>query len=330
MSDLRQGYKPIQTPKPLYFGTAVHAGLETYYHPVTWGWLQDDRRPLVHAASLQAFLDSLADTKKRYLKMTGREALDPDQKEEYEAERELGKGMLRNYFEWAPTVDHFTPIAVEVKFRVPIMHEGVQIAWYQGRVDLLVQDDAGFYWIFDHKTTSRWQDTSEFLELDEQMGSYIWALRSELKLNIIGATYNELYKAFPEPPKENLTCRQGRWFSVNKQQATSYEVYKATVMEQDPKAYAEGLYNDFLQYLKAEGPKYFKRTTVHRSVSEMRDQGNRIVLETLDMLGNPRIYPNPTRFRCDHCPMRGPCLLRRSGGDEQWMLDEYFVREHRT
>lgn len=113
LSDLREGYKPVETPKPLYFGTAIHAALEVYYNPVTWAWLKDDRAPLVHAAALQAFYDSLTETKKRYLKITGREFLEPEQKEEWESERALGAGMLKNYFAWAPTVDKFTPIAVE-------------------------------------------------------------------------------------------------------------------------------------------------------------------------------------------------------------------------
>jgi hypothetical protein len=331
-SDLRQGYKPIDTPQPLYFGQAVHAGLERVYDPRSWKlFINPATSWIVRAQALNAFREAIAEHKTRYLRLTGREALDEEQLVTWNEELDLGIGMLTNYFDWALLHDHFEPIATEIKFRVPIYDEqGVQIAWYQGRIDVIVRDYDGFYWEMDHKTTSRWQEEMTYLELDEQRSSYLWGVKQELNLNFAGSIYNELYKAVPAPPKENSVQRMGRWFSVNKNQATTYELYKATVEKEDSHAYQQGLYDEILQYFKVEGPRFFKRTQIHRNAAELREQGHSIQMETLDMLDpNVRIYKNPRVWGCNQCPFRGPCIAKNDGSDYQWMLDEYFVKEPR-
>src|SRR5690606_15369965 len=89
-----------------------------------------------------------------------------------------------------------------------------------GRIDLLAEDSHGHYWVVDWKTTARLargdasgQDRDEFLDLDDQIGSYVMALRRKLGLNVRGFIYVELKKAFPEPPQRNKQIRLGRWYS---------------------------------------------------------------------------------------------------------------------
>lgn len=340
-SKIRQNYEWKGVPSYLEFGTAIHMGAQIYYEPSTWTM----DRQVIEGLAVVGFVDNYKAARTAYLRHANRESLDDLMQEEWEKQLELGKGMLHGYFEYAKNNDRFTPRFVEVEFEVPIpvppglvlppgfenrdghlWFQGEQV-WYQGRIDLMVEDPDGHLWLVDHKTAGQMrEDVLTFLELDEQMGSYCWAIQEMLGVRVAGAIYNELYKGVPEPPPENKTLRLGRMYSVSKSQDTSYELYKATVSEGDSKAYAQGLYDDILQYFKAEGNKYFRRTQVHRSPTELKNLGYRICLEAIDMLNDPLIYPNPTRFRCGNCVFRGPCLAKNDGSDFQWMLNDMYTK----
>lgn len=341
-SKIRRNLDFRKPPSYLEFGTAIHRGLEVYYDPETWNKLPFD---IIEAAAVTEYVKSYKQARQDYLTFTNRETLDEVAQDEWEAQLELGKKMLRNYFDWAKNHDRFTPRFVEVEFEVPIpVPPGLLLPvdfenrdgylWfrgrpvvYQGRIDLLLEDEYGRYWVDDHKTTAQMrEDTLTFLELDEQTGSYCWAIQEMMGVKVAGALYNELYKGVPEPPPMNKTVRLGRMYSISKSQDTSYEVYKATVSEGDPGAYAAGLYDEMLDYLKAEGNKYFRRTPVHRSPTELKNLGYTICLEAIDMLNDPFIYPNPTKFRCGNCVFRGPCLAQNDGSDYEWMLKEMYVQ----
>ena len=341
LSDIRRGLKPYEAPRPLDFGTAIHKAMEVFYDPETWDLTLDEAtRPLIVENAVKAFVDSMASIKARYLRLSGKEGLEPEQREEYEEDLDLGTGMLRHYFQyvWERKLDRFTPIATEVDFEIdiftpeeiveyfPHLPEGTRIV-YRGRIDQIVKDMLGQIWQWDHKTTARMRDQQGHLELDEQMGSYNWAMW-RLGIQVTGNIYAEIYKNYPKPLEENKTLRLGRRFSVNKQQPTSYDMAKAQLE-------AEGedleLYEDFLHYLRADGQVYVRRTEVRRNLHELQEMERRIKDEVRDMLDpNLRIYPNPSPFSCDHCPVRQVCLAMNDGSDYQWILDTYFTQEKRN
>lgn len=203
-----------------------------------------------------------------------------------------------------------------------------------GRIDLLAEDAYGDYWIVDWKTATRLargdtsgQDRDEFLQLDDQIGSYVMALRRKLGLNVRGFVYVELKKAFPQPPERNKQIRLGRMYSVNKQQPLDYDTYLATVKEHDTDAYEAGLYDEFLNWLKEEGPNYHGRYQVHKSDNELEEIERQLFLEASDMCDpNLRIYPSPGRFSCGFCAFRQPCLETFGQGDPQYLLDTLFEK----
>lgn len=342
MSDLRQGLKPADQPRPLSFGTAIHKAMEVFYDPKTWQFTQDPQaRILLVANALAAFKDEMNKTKARYLRLTGREALDEEDAEKFAEDMDLGVGMLKHYFDYVQRkgYDRFEPVAVEVDFEVdiftpeeiaeefPWLPQGTRIV-YRGRIDQLIKDPWGEYWIWDHKTTSRMRDTMGFLELDEQLGSYNWALEKMLGIRIAGNIYAEIYKGYPQPLQENKVVRQGRRFSVNKNQTTSYEIAKSQLEEAGEDL---DLYEDFLNYLKVDGITYIRRTEVRRNDHELAEIGERIRNEVRDMLDPKlRIYPNPSPFSCDSCPVRQVCVAINDGSDHQWILNTYFTQERRN
>lgn len=334
-SKLRQNYEPHLLPTPLHFGTAVHAGLEIYYNPDTWTMPRD----VVEALAITSFLTSCKKTKDDYLKWTAQDVLPDTMQVEYEERLDLGKGMLQNYFTWAPTKDRrFTPKFVELEFEVPIivpdwfprnrLPQGFTVGQrnalyfnalpvvYQGRLDSLWEDDSGHYWIVDHKTASNF-GPQRHLERDEQCGSYMWALENMLGIRTQGVIYNELAKSVPHPPAE---LKKGG-LSQNKQQNTTYEMY---VAELDKRNLDYAPYQGMLEHLKEQGNKFFRRTEVPRSAMELRNLGDNIFLQAIDMFNDPLIYPNPSKMNCNGCMFDLPCLAKHDGSDLEYILKTKF------
>jgi len=144
-SKIRQNYEPVQRYHAFDFGTAIHAGLQAYYEPKTWG-----EKKLMQQNARDAFYASFAELQK--LVKIGDIAFELTFKESID----LGLGMLEFYFIWAPKQDvNIKPLYTEIEFEVPI--PGLEgLAVYQGRIDLIVEvydDDGNFlgYYIVDHK-----------------------------------------------------------------------------------------------------------------------------------------------------------------------------------
>jgi hypothetical protein len=350
----RQSYYPKTTAKPLEFGIAFHKAMETYYNPTTWDW----DREVVAAQSILDFVAVCEEQKAAALDVRDQLYLDNDPEEDYQERVELGKGMLKYYFgEVAPVEDRgWKPVRVEIGFMVSIPHprtgealwckchtcgekwtkqfgdlkdfEGLPVV-YAGRLDMLAQDAKGNYYIFDWKTAARISDDTVFLLLDDQIASYVWALR-KLGIDVKGFVYHEQRKAYPQPPVKNKVRRMGRIFSINKQQAVDYDSYLKAVIEEDSAAHTEGLYDEMLDYLKNDKAPFHARHQVIKSYDEIEETERNIGLEALEIIDpNLGIYPSPGRFGCNFCAFRQPCLETNGRGDVQYVLDELFEkREH--
>lgn len=203
-----------------------------------------------------------------------------------------------------------------------------------GRIDLLAEDRFGKLWVVDWKTAARLargdvsgQDRDEFLELDDQIGSYVMALRRKLGLDVRGFVYVELKKAFPAEPQRNVQIRKGCMYSVNKQQSVDYDTYLACVKKNDTQAYEEGLYDDFLAYLKEAGERFHGRYQIFKTDAELEEIERALFMEAAEMT-NPdlMIYPSPGRFSCGFCAFRQPCLEKFRQGDYEYMLDTMYDR----
>jgi len=349
------------TEKYFEFGTAYHAAMETYYDPDTWTY---DRQVIAARATL-VFADVCEAQKSYALKVRDELYMEDDVELDYAERVELGKGMLNYYFtKVAPEEDiGWRPLKVEIAFMIPIPNPetGEAVIWckcdaclerwdahiekmstgqvpvqemrweglpvvYAGRIDMLAEDKRGHYWIFDWKTAAQIREDDEYLYLDDQISSYTWAMRF-LGLPVRGFVYHAQRKAYPVPPTKNKVVRLGRQFSVNQNQATSYPIFLETVQREDPIAYEEGLYDEFLEFLRNEGTVFFKRHQIPKTAYEIAEIERNIGLEALDMI-NPklRIYPAAGRFSCGSCAFRQPCLGQNAGEDYQYTLDTLFEK----
>lgn len=359
----KEMFYPKVTPPALEFGVAFHKAMEHFYEPTMWGISLEAQQGL----ALKAFSDECAVQLKNYKKLNGEPEVSV--LEDYKARVQLGLGMIRFYTaEISPQFDQgFTPVEVEVAFEVPILSpQGepiwckcdqcwrkygnsrfcnpawrddpeVRKAWmglpvtYGGRLDMLAKDKYGRYWIFDWKSTARMinEGTEEaFLELDDQIASYCWALRT-LGIPVAGFVYVEIKKAHPQPPEELTRVYKGRKFSCNKQAMTTYDLFLRHVMQHDTEAFAQGLYEEHLIWLFREGPRFHQRFQIHKNDYEIEEIGNNVYLEALDMVGTPRVYPQPGRFSCPTCLYRQPCLGKNQGEDYIYTLDTLFEKREK-
>jgi hypothetical protein len=362
----RGHYYPYETAKPLEFGIAYHKAMEVWYNPNTW---EADREAIAALAiltfedeceaQLKAFLKQ---AQVPYIESEVR----ADYKERVELGRGMLKYYFTNV---SPVRDKgFKPVKVEIGFKVGIKHPdtGQQLYcrcdecfvkaaryysnhpevdpteftseedWlglpvvYAGRIDMLAQDYHGNYWIYDWKTAAQIRaDMDQHLDLDDQITSYLWALR-ELQVPTEGFVYVEQWKNYPQEPKQNKNRRLGCLYSVSKQQAVRYDTYLACVKENDKAAYEEGCYDEFLAWLENEGPTFDQRYQKHRTGIELDQAGINIGLEALDMIDPKlRVYPSPGRFGCSSCAFRTPCMGKNLGEDYQYALNTlYEKREH--
>lgn len=329
-SIIREGWVPDRTAKPLEFGTDIHTAMDVYYEPSTWELVRNRKtRETIEKAAIAQFtlkqkerLDALREPGTNYI--------EPEIVEDYEERVELGVAMLENYFIWAPANDDFTPIYTEVDFEVQILTpngepffcdcHGLPVV-YQGRLDGIIKDKLGWYWILEHKTAATLGDVGH-LQYDEQTTSYAWALQHMLGIRVQGVIYNELAKKAPHPPKRNKNRRLGAIYTVAKDQDTTYELYLKTLQEN-----GEPLepYADILEHLREQGNKFVRRTPVNRNLHELANMGEQIYWEARDMI-NPDlpIYPNPSRFTCSFCNFKIPCLAMNDGSDYQFLLEEDY------
>lgn len=357
----REWYQPNTPIKPLEFGIAYHKAMEVLYDPRTWTW---DRQVITELA-VQTFEETCENQRRTYEELSPSGYLEAEAEKDYEERKVLGRGMIRYYASLMPEMDRgLTPIQVEVPFTVPVTHPitGEQLyckckvckrrvkerdvnmsdlyyetEWkglpvvYRGRLDCLMMDEHGDYWVYDWKTCTRFMENRDkFLFHDDQISSYCWALMQVLSLNIVGFIYHEQKKAFPQPPKENKVSRKGCKFSVSKQQDTDYETFYKHVATHDANALAAGHYDEYLDWLKTsdEAAKYHERHKIRKTQTELRNVHRNIYLEALDIT-NPdlRIYPSPGMFNCQWCAYEVPCLGKQRGDDFQYSLETMFTRD---
>lgn len=369
----RQMYYPKVTARPLEFGVAFHEAMEAYYGFYLGQWVNPDPEAALQLA-IMSFTKRTKAQREAYVRMNG--PMSPEMIADYDDRIKLGVGMLKYYFKnVAPEADKgLKPVKVEIKFEVHISgpngetlwckcdhcwaryerYHTVPFAWgyrdkvwkglpvtYGGRIDILFEDQFGRYWVGDWKTAMRLSGfdpntQDDYLWNDDQVTSYCWALML-IGIPIAGFIYAEIKKAVPEEPEPLKVVRLGRAFSTSKQQNTTARMFEAIVKENDVIAYNDGLYNDYIDFLRSpQGPRFHLRHQIHRTPHELQEAGHNIYLEAKEMVDpDLAIYPNQGRFHCkgltasSGCAFWDPCLGKNRGEDYQYSLDTMFERRTR-
>lgn len=199
---------------------------------------------------------------------------------------------------------------------------------YGGRIDCVMEDlEDGGIWIFDWKTAAQLsEDRQEFLELDDQISSYVQSLK-KLGVDVRGFVYFEQRKATMAEPEPMKVMRLGRRFTVSKQVECDAATYERTVSENDPEAYANGLYDDFISWLKSNDKRFHAHYVVHRNEEQLRQTELNIAREAAEITNpNLLIYPNAGRFNCMNCAFKQPCMSANDGGDYRYSLETQYEK----
>jgi len=310
--------QPKSNNQNLVFGTAIHAGLEAYYKG-------KGLEQAIKDFTVSLYSSNLSD-----------EIL-------YDLEH-LGRGMLTNYERYA-SEDRSEVLKVEYSFSLPIkvtdenylrrrtpaefdmndkdktlLFDGKPVH-YDGTIDLLIKNSKGEYWIIDHKTAKTIYEDKFFLNTNDQITAYIWAMR-KLGYPVRGFIYQELLKKIPEPIKPLKRKYKGRKYSVNIQNPVILDDYLTALLSAGEDL---ELYKDFLQYLRLNPNPFFKRSHIERSEAELLMFENLVFFEAIDMLSPSTVmYPSPDYFGCDFCSFQDPCLAMNQNEDWQYMLDTAF------
>jgi len=358
-------YYPMVTPPPLEFGVAFHKALELYYTPETWHDKETSAQ-LALVAFKQTCDEQFRNYKKLNGEpsydiiedYSSRVTLGLNMLKYYF--NDVAPSYDRN---WTP-VEVEVPFEVAVidpSINEPLMCKcnrcrrrwtkaggnepypdnvlspHIQSDWqglpvtYGGRIDAIFEDEIKRLWLVDWKSASRILDEdkeSSFLQLDDQITSYAWALWT-MGIKVAGFVYVEFKKAYPRSPELLARPYKGKRFSTNKQFMTTPKLVKRTVSNEDYEAYVMGYYDDYLTWLQDEGPKFTQRHQIHRNETELRNAGINIALECMDIVQDPRIYPQPGRFSCPTCLFQQPCISANDGGDPQYLLNELFERREK-
>lgn len=271
---------------------------------------------------------------------------DPDS-EIFDEHYKLGIGMLEFYKEYAERNDNFAVICEEHTFSVPIVDSdddilraadprdgSIKEVHIRGTQDAIIQDlETGQFGILEHKTAIRIdEDYHRKLEKDEQCTTYMYAAEREAELydleyeHISFVLYNALRKAYPKPPTE---LKSGL-FSVNRQtEATTIDMLQQFIDERGIQVIVDSdeKLTGYVEYVREAGDKQFiERNLVRRNRAEIKSCGDRIYMETVDMLNpNVLIYPNPTGdWSCLNCIFRLPCIATDDGSNAKMLLDDQF------
>ncbi len=313
-SPLRLNLEPVRGKPALTFGTAIHRGLEVYYDPAT------PRSPSegikAFDENLTAWVDSLPNPQ-------------PEDVAQYEDLIALGYGMLEHYFGWANKHDDFEVLAVEkhIEFDVPGIDPkdyGLERVVYSFKMDALVKDKDGRIWIMEDKTAQSLPDNTDYLLMDDQVGSYLWGLQVAEGIKAEGVLYNILRKKSPVPLKRN----KNGLFSVDKRQDTTYDIALAALLKEygEIPDYAQ----EFMEYLKFKGENFFHRELVRRNAQEISALGESVKMEVSDMLSDPSIYRTPTQFNCGGCSFVTPCMAYYEGADVEAILNGGNYKERKV
>ena len=332
----REGLRPKETPKPLWFGTAIHEALADYYRPGI-------KRSKDY---VDKFRES-AEMEAEYIR-TNVGGLDEDV---WVEARDLGEIMLLEYVKNYGGDKHWNVIATEQDFQVTIPYVGKSgfrspiidaILERYGESFILNGTFDGVYFderdkkfkLMEHKTAA--SISIGHLTMDNQAGTY-WLVAQTVgrsqgwlppKGNISEITYNFLRKAVPDTrprdPQGYCTNKPTKEHYVSALMADGVEfprtakgVIKAPlVVELEQMAIERGL-EVIGDRSKSQPPPLFERYPVRKRPSQRATQLRRLQAEVIKMHayvdGFLEVTKSPSRDTCPMCPFREMCELHESG-----------------
>jgi hypothetical protein len=306
-SPLRMNLAPRRTPEYFLSGKGVHYGASRFY--------EDGEHPL------DAFDRCVSFFKQREGHLWGPKTL--------EAIR-IGRAICMSYHSWVTSPLRpdlkWKVLATEISFgpiRLPVPGTSRKSTKYElsGRFDQVLEDlDDGNLWLREFKTTQR-TPVQSWLDNDDQLTSYCWAIQQILGRPVVGIQYRFLMKKAPEmPPLVQNGTRLSK--AIHSNLSTTYDLYLAAIKEH---GFNEADYREVLDELLWKGwSDYIIELPSMRSQGALQVAAENLFYTAYDMADNPPVYPSPDWIKCQYCPFASPCQAAQEGHPE---LEEKILAE---
>jgi hypothetical protein len=298
----RQGFEPALPSSVVDLGQAVKDGLAVYYFPGMWDW----NRAIVAPLATEAFAKAMRTQRQAYETATGA-ALDAEAVARWEAESAAGKRLLSAYYAWAGGIDDWATVQVETLFDVTVPEPGDpetgllgadgRGVLYRLRIDLVVVDDDGKYWLVEHRLRQDGFAELDDLLLDDVALTRSWGWELGFLATVAGTIHNELRLPRPDDPGPEDVALPG---DVEVIDLGSRLVQRETGI-------------------------WFRRTKIPRPRPEIESAGERVAEQSRLMTrADLECYPTPAARNCPPCDFRAPCLAMMEGGDAGPVLSERY------
>lgn len=326
-----EGVVPRKAPTWSWFGTAIHAALETYYRP--------GRRRSSTKKVLEAFHASVGANVGRIYTEGG--TVDDD---EVVDAKDLGEAMLRGYIDHYRGDDDWEVIHTEQPFQINVPHPtkaGRFIVVYAGTWDALMRKrSTGELWLWDHKTRKSFPKDWSWLEINDQAGSYLWVAKTVLVHKgilseddvIEGIIFNMLRKALPD-----VRPRNSEGLALNKPGKQDYIDALTRKDVQIPSRATIPVLEELARQFRVhvEGPvsrvqpaPLFHREEVYRTPQEVVSLAHRVQAEALAMKrfrdGRQPIYKTPTED-CNRCKIFELCQLHEQNPQDAAEFQKHMM-----
>lgn len=186
-------------------------------------------------------------------------------------------------------------------------------------IDLIVEDELGSLWLWDHKTVKNFMD-EDFKLLDAQLARYFWAAEVMGYTPLKGVLFNEIRTKPPAIPQE---LKDGS-LSKRKKIDTDYWTFATEIKRRglDPAPYS-----DILHRLRQDKGRFFRRTTLpkdkrltHRTMVELADTAREI--QTAQRRNRfPRTVSKTCSWDCEYLDL---CVTEYFGGDTSSLIKANF------
>ncbi|HZQ78090.1 MAG TPA: hypothetical protein VFE55_12215 [Acidimicrobiia bacterium] len=306
----RRAQEPARPARVADVDQAVKDALAVYYFPGMWDW----SRAIVAPLATEAFAKALRAGRAAYEETTGA-PLDEPAAAAWEADFAAGQRLLPAYYAWAGGLDSWSTVQVETLFDVTVpdpaapagtglLAEDGRGVLYRVRIDLVVVDDEGRYWLVEHRLRrGGWAGLDDLL-LDDTALTRAWAWELGFLAPVAGTIHNEL--RLPAPGEAGPDDR--------------------APLPGPPEEIDLGS-----RVARRDGGHWFRRTLIPRTRPEIEGAGHRLAEQSRLMTrAGIEPYPTPTGTTCPPCQFRAPCLAMMDGADPEPVLrDGYRPRIQR-
>ncbi len=326
----RRGLQPLRADA-VDLDRAVRDALAVYYFPGMWDWDSAIVLPLV----VKALADSL--TRQRAA-VAGRDPLSDEDDALWRAALVQGRLLLERYFAWAPAVDRFSPVRVEVDFDaiVPdpnhldaglLAPDGEEFR-YTGRIALLALDEHDRYWVVNHRVRDGRLPPTEQLLLDEESVAACWAWGVFYDgMEVAGTIHNELVSSVPDMGSGAALLSASAAYHPRGGIPQNEASGGGRSVSSPRRMYIKGRSAEVTERTRQSEGDGFRRTAIRRDPAEIRVAGMRLAQEAADMIGaGTRNYPNPSVEHCPSCAFVPPCLAVDEGVDAEALLAASYRR----